>query len=208
MAYTSQKLQQSPVYWLLKIFIYLCNSLGLYCSMCDLVSWPKIRPSPPALGVWRHPLDHKASSSIVLTFDKTACRQGPSWWLTMWRQSHPGEEVCRSISRTLIQSDRSGLERQIIASAETLEKCNKCSYTRQYATAVLPSLCLCREMACHPSMEGLPHGSESLAFLELILDNQCHHLKTPRNQILYLINASTGCILPLLTDNFNPSMEK
>ena len=36
------------------------------------------------------------------------------------------------------------------------------------------------------------HMAVSLAFLELILDNQCHHLKTPRNQILCAEGSGAG----------------
>lgn len=141
-AYRGQKLQQSPVYWLLKIFIYLFNSLGLSCSTQDLQSvaacgiwFPDQRSDPAPLHRERGDLSTgpQGKSLHYTDFWQTAWREGPSWWLTMWRQSHPGEEVCRSISRTLIQSDRSGLGWQITTSTETLEKCNKCSYTRQCA---------------------------------------------------------------------------
>ena len=74
------------------IFFYknICLTVsGLSCSMWDLVSWPEIKPRPPAFRAWR--FSHwttREVPQIILTYldlDKVM------WPGIMWKKEAPGE---------------------------------------------------------------------------------------------------------------------
>ena len=70
--------------WLCRIFAVACRTYS--CGMWDIVSWPGIKPSPPALGAWSLRHWSPGESQGTLEFLVIYCLGTPEAVLVVMRQ--------------------------------------------------------------------------------------------------------------------------